>query len=130
MKNLKTNLLIDAEPGMFHQGSESMSIEAAFRRGLVARAGDDDEIVVINGQRMSIAAAIGAGIIDQAAEPFISSVEGRATPAPHTREDPQPDPATAETKEQAAKLLDALAAFFATPTPENRRAAVDVILRH
>jgi hypothetical protein len=110
------------------QQGDSMSIQAAVTRGLIYR-GTDKGTVVIGGIKMKASAAVDAGMIDQKAADYVTSLPGTNEPAPPTRKD-----AAAPLEESSGttprSLIDALGTFFTNPTLLNKQLASNAIDAH
>jgi hypothetical protein len=110
------------------QQRDSMSIQAAVTRGLIYR-GTDKGTVVIGGIKMKASAAVDAGMIDQKAADYVTSLPGTNEPAAHARKDAAPPPEEIATV-SAMSTIDALGAFFTNPTLLNKQIASKAIDEH
>jgi hypothetical protein len=110
------------------QAGSLQSIAVAVTSGEVARSGELGK-VVLNGRTIPAEAAIAAGMIDQTAADYIAKLGATDKPAPFTREDHKA-PIEEEVKAPAATALEALGAFFISPTTHTKAAALAALEAH
>ena len=84
----------------------------------------------MKGLAMSAEAAIGAGMINQAAADYVAGLQGTDKPAPHIRQDHQRPPEEENNKTPAQACIEALGAFFTSPTATSKAVAMGALEAH
>ena len=105
------------------------SIAVAITSG-VAKKSVEPGKVVLNGQTLPASAAVAAGMIDQVAADYIATQEATDKPAAFTREDPQREADEGLNKTPAQACIDALGAFFTSPTATSKAVAMNALEAH
>jgi hypothetical protein len=111
-----------------NENGTTMSIGTAVTMGFISR-GAELGTIVLKGITYKAPLAVEVGFIDEAAAAFLAARPGSDQPAPAIREDHQA-PLEDEVKTPAATALEALGAFFTSPTTHTKAAALAALESH